>query len=144
MTSKGFPITKENLHLVIDDMPIGFYELATVVGEETALKLFSNRYGTHMLIGMNKSKAGKKLYEKLADEIGEYAASKFTEAFGKRGMRTFHFSSCTKARRKLRNIEIKKDFDDLTNSGISAHDTCTQIAIKYGMTSRSIWRILKT
>ncbi|MDO1510394.1 MULTISPECIES: Mor transcription activator family protein [unclassified Neisseria] len=143
MNLQDIKITSENLPLVIDIMPDKFHELKTVVGEEAALNLFQKHGGANMPIGLNKTKNGKKLYAELVESIGNKAAEKFTEAFAARS-RSFYVSNCLKAKIRLRNMVIKKDFDEITNGGITSPRAVNDLAVKYGLSARAIWFILKT
>lgn len=89
-----------------------------------------------MPIGLNKTEQGKKLYAELVESIGNKAAEKFTEAFAARS-RNFYVSNCLKAKIRLRNMMIKKDFDEITNGGIPSPRAVNNLAVKYGLSARA-------
>ena len=124
-------------------LPDGAVDLIQVVGADAAYRLIKRWGGTSLPVGMNKTRNGKILHAKLAEEIGEENALKIGRIFGRQ--RFLWVPKCQEALRELRNRQIRARLDELTMGGgiYSMPEAVRKTAVEYDLTDRQIWYIAK-
>ncbi|MEN7431419.1 Mor transcription activator family protein [Chromobacterium sp. TRC.1.1.SA] len=113
--------------------------IATLIGLPKALRLIEAWGGTTFPISKNKRRDGQIRYEALAEVVGVDAADIMTRHFGGE---VLAIPRCAAALREVRDRMIREEFDCIT-AHLSASHTVTQLAIKFQMTERNVWMILK-
>ena len=135
--------TEAELRAMSAALPENAVLLAQVVGWEATFKLVKRWGGINIPVGMNKTRAGKILHAKLAEEIGEAAAGKISRLFGKQ--KFLWIPKCEDALRKIRDRKIRAELDRLTDkeNGYSMPEAVRETALAFGLTDRRIWYIAK-
>lgn len=120
-------------------LPDAIRVIVQIIGLPTTVKLVNSLGGTTFPVALRKSRMGEARYELLAEIIGADAADLITRHFGGD---TLYIPLCRAALRELLYREIRADFDTLTREH-SALFAVARLAVKYKMSDRHIWRLLK-
>ncbi|MDF0604649.1 DNA transposition protein [Neisseriaceae bacterium TC5R-5] len=115
--------------------------VAKLIGVPETLQLVQTLGGTTFPISKNHSPAGRLRFAALVDVIGEKAANKLTKHFGGD---VLYIPRCSQAVRQARNQQLVRDFDALLDQGLGANESVSVLAMRYRLSDRMIWRILKT
>ena len=110
-----------------------------VIGLPATTALIQAKHGVEFPIPKRMTRQGEARFEELAESIGVEAAEKLCQHFG--GER-LEIPTCVQALRELSRRQLRSDFDQLTREH-SARHAVECLAVKYRLTSRAIWRILK-
>ncbi|AOJ10581.1 Mor transcription activator family protein [Burkholderia mayonis] len=113
--------------------------IVTLVGLPAAMRLVEQLGGTTFPIAMRRSRLGEIRYEALAEIVGVDAADQLTAHFGGD---VLYIPRCAKALRELMYRSIRAEFDTLTHDHTAIH-AVTQLALRYRLADRHVWRILK-
>lgn len=110
-----------------------------LIGLPKAVMLIQTWGGTTFPVSKNQTRLGQIRHEGLAEVVGMEAAKVLTKHFGGE---VLSIPLCQAAMLELRNRAIRSEFDELTrdHSGIYA---AGQLARRYQMTERHVWRVLK-
>jgi len=95
--------------------------------------------GTTFPVSKNLTRLGQIRHEGLAEVVGMEAAKVLTKHFGGE---VLSIPLCQAAMLELRNRAIRSEFDELTRDH-SASYAAGQLARRYQMTERHVWRVLK-
>ncbi|RPD86201.1 hypothetical protein EGK75_07400 [Neisseria weixii] len=136
MTEKDFD---EIRHL----LPESVVSLITVAGVEATLHLVRNFGGTNFPVSNRKrnSRQSQALHAALADEVGEEIACKIETAYGDAPY--FHIPRCLGAMIELRNRFIRRQYDEMTGSGVSDTFAVRDLALAHHLAIRQVRYILK-
>ena len=115
--------------------------VAELIGLPRTLQLVQALGGTTLPISKNQSKAGQLRFAALVEVIGEDAASSLTHHFGGD---ILYVPRCSQALRLARNQQLLNDFDQLLEQGLGANEAVSVLAIRYQLSDRMVWRVLKT
>ncbi|WP_165006201.1 Mor transcription activator family protein [Neisseria yangbaofengii] len=136
MTERDF---EEVRHL----LPESVVALITVAGVEATLHLVRNFGGTNFPVSNRKrnSRQSQALHAALADEVGEETACKIEHAYGDAPY--FHIPRCLGAMIELRNRFIRRQYDEMTSSGVSDTFAVRDLALAHHLAIRQVRYILK-
>lgn len=126
-------------------IPEAFWAVVRVVGVSNAWDMVRHWGGTFFPVGQNRRGAGKKLHAVLVEIVGTEELAQQLEIMymAERG---FYVPKCEDAFREMRDRQIRRDFDELTGRPhypMRAYLAVRNLALSYGLTERSVWRILK-
>ncbi|MBR8084709.1 DNA transposition protein [Burkholderia vietnamiensis] len=110
-----------------------------LIGLPTTVRLVEQLGGTTFPVAMRRSRLGEIRYEALAEIVGPDAADQLTAHFGGD---VLYVPRCVKAMRELMYRSIRAEFDVLTRDHAANH-AVAQLALRYQMADRHVWRILK-
>lgn len=110
-----------------------------LIGLPKAVLLINAWGGTTFPISKNQTRQGQIRYESLAEVLGIDAATILTHHFGGEVLAV---PLCKAAMLELRNRAIRSEFDDISREYSAIH-AAGQLARKYQMTERHVWRVLK-
>lgn len=110
-----------------------------LIGLPKAVLLIQVWGGTTFPVSKNQTRSGQIRYESLAEVVGIDAATILTRHFGGEVLAV---PLCKAAMLELRNRAIRSEFDELTRDH-SAIYAAGQLARRYQMTERHVWRVLK-
>lgn len=110
-----------------------------LIGLPKAVLLINTWGGTTFPVSKNQTRLGQIRYESLAEVVGIEAAGILTRHFGGEVLAV---PLCKAAMLELRNRAIRNEFDDISREHSAIH-AAGQLARKYQMTERHVWRVLK-
>lgn len=113
--------------------------IARLIGLPKSLKLIEAWGGTTFPVSKNVRRDGQIRFEALAEVIGIEAAQILTFHFGGE---VLAIPRCAVAMREVRDRMLRHDFDQETQEHPAVH-VVTQLARRYQMTERNVWRLLK-
>lgn len=113
--------------------------IVKLIGLPTTVRLVDQLGGTTFPVAMRRSRLGEIRYEALVEIVGPEAADQLTAHFGGD---VLYIPRCVKAMRELMYRSIRAEFDTLTRDHAANH-AVTQLALRYQMADRHVWRILK-
>ncbi|MEX3688880.1 Mor transcription activator family protein [Paraburkholderia sp. BR14263] len=122
-------------HLLPDAIKV----VIRLIGLPASVKLVEQLGGTTFPVSLRRSRLGEIRYEALSEVVGTDAADALTKHFGGD---TLYIPMCKVALRELLHREIRSDFDSITREHSALH-TVAELAKKYRISDRQIWRILK-
>lgn len=128
-----------NLEQVRDQLPGQVLEIAQVVGMNAALRLVSELGGTTWEFSRGKGRNGQIKVAALVDIIGDEAAQRLTARLGGE---TIYIPRCDAALRRLRDLEIHRQFEQAVREGVGARVVVAELARTYQLSDRRIWIIL--
>jgi Mor family transcriptional regulator len=119
-------------------LPDSVQQIAALIGLAYTLKLVEAFGGTTFPVSKNRRRMGQIRYEALAEVVGVDAADLLTHHYGGD---VLAIPKCAQALRELRDRQLRADFDLLTRDA-GAVPTVTQLARRYRLTERHVWRLL--
>ncbi|PVX80034.1 Mor transcription activator family protein [Paraburkholderia unamae] len=122
-------------HLLPDVVQV----LVRLIGLPAAVRLVEQLGGTTFPVALRKSRLGEIRYEALSEIVGGEAADAITQHFGGDML---YIPKCEAAARELLYREIRADFDGITREHSALH-AVAELAKKYRLSDRHVWRILK-
>lgn len=128
-----------NLDQVRDKLPAQVLEIAEVVGMPAALRLVNELGGTTWEFARGANRNGQIRVAALADIIGDEAAQRLTMRLGGE---TIYIPRCDAALRRLRDLEIHRQFVQAVREGVGARVVVAELARTYKLSDRRIWIIL--
>ncbi|QIE86164.1 Mor transcription activator family protein [Pseudomonas nitroreducens] len=129
-----------NLEQVREQLPAQVLEIAQVVGMSAALRLVNELGGTTWDFAKGSNRNGVIKVAALADIVGDEAAERLTARFAGN---SFYVARCDVALRRLRDLEIHRQFDQAVREGVSTRTVVAELARTYKLSDRRIWIILK-
>lgn len=128
-----------DLHHVEHLLPLTARRIVAVIGLPAFMMLIAKIPGVVFPVPKRGNRDGEARYEQLAEYIGPDAAAELCKHFG--GVR-LSVPVCRAAWRELRDRQLRADFDELTRENSALHAAST-IAVRYRLTDRMVWSILK-
>lgn len=128
-----------NLEQVRDQLPAQVLEIADVVGMPAALRLVTELGGTTWEFAKGANRNGQIRVAALADIVGDDAAQLLTSRLGGD---VVYIPRCDVALRRLRDLEIHRQFEQAVREGVSARVVVAELARTYKLSDRRIWIIL--
>ena len=128
-----------NLEQVREQLPAQVLEIAQVVGMPAALRLVGELGGTTWEFARGANRNGQIKVAALADIIGDEAAQRLTMRLGGE---TIYIPRCVAALRRLRDLEIHRQFVQAVREGVGARVVVAELARTYKLSDRRIWIIL--
>ncbi len=136
-----FSITPADYEKIKDSLPESVKGMIAVIGMEAVLKLINFYGGLTIPMLMGRTKSSRAKLDKFRGIIGDDAAEKFQRAF--LANEDVFIPRCDKAKQMLRNISISNEFDSMLAEGDTAQEAVFFLSLKYELSDRQIWRILK-
>lgn len=121
-------------------LPQQIHEIAQVIGLPGALRLVQELGGTTWEFAKGANRNGEIRVAALADILGEEPAHKLTQHMG--GEKVY-IPKCDTALRRLRDLEINRQFEQAVREGVSANTVVNELARAYKLSDRRVWSILK-
>ncbi|MDO9625161.1 MAG: Mor transcription activator family protein [Pseudomonas sp.] len=136
------PKDLEQLQKLEEQLPLPAHvrEIARVVGLPSALRLVSELGGTTWEFAKGTNRNGQIKVAALGDILGEEAAALLTNHLG--GGKIY-IPQCAAALRRLRDLEIHRQFEQAVREGITANTVVAELARAYKLSDRRVWFILK-
>ena len=135
-------MTPQHLIQVQHLLPASAQTLAELIGLPATLKLVSELGGRTWSCGKGPRTPRENAPDSLAQLIGPHEAELLARHFA--GDADVHIPLCKVALRELRDREIRAEFDSLTiGQQRSARQAVAELAGRYGIASRHVWRLLK-
>lgn len=116
-------------------------ELVRVAGLNACLTLVQQFGGTEICIPQGKNARGIDAAAAFEELIGVEALKALQKHFV--SCEKLYIPSCTKAMNFMRNSMIVCEFDMLIAQGESANNTVKTLALRFSLSDRRIWEILK-
>ncbi|MCY1220865.1 Mor transcription activator family protein [compost metagenome] len=128
------------LEQVKELLPRQILEIADIVGLPTAMRLVDELGGTSWEFAQGANRNGMIKVAALGDILGEEAAELLTSRLG--GDKIY-IPQCSAALRRLRDLEIVRQFEQGVREGATANTVVAELARAYKLSDRRIWDILK-
>jgi Mor family transcriptional regulator len=121
-------------------LPDSLQTLIRVIGMPTALLLVKRCPGTTVDVPKRQSRLGEIGYEKLSELVGAEVVDRMVQHFG--GDRLY-IPKCNQAMREQIARAIRREFDQMTARECCATQAVSRLAVRYLLSDRHIWRVLK-
>lgn len=119
-------------------LPSTALEFVRIIGIEATLALVSCFGGAEVRFVKLESSWS---FDRYCSAIGRTATVKLADTFG--SSVDVYIPRCTRARGLLRNRQIIREFDLMTSrQGISCRNAANELAIKFGLSNRSVQKIV--
>lgn len=126
--------------LNINIFPEAIQFLVNLIGEEGTFSLIQHYGGSTLRIPRGDTVVGKAKIKSLAQRIGEREAQYIVQTFGGT---CIYIPNCKKLLTTKQHAQIIQDRDKLAAKGISERRLVADLARRYKLSDRHIWRILK-
>lgn len=113
--------------------------IAHLIGLPKTLELIQAYGGMTFPVSKRSAPLGLIRYEALAEVVGVDAADVLTMHFGGD---VLSIPKCAAAMRGMRDRRLRADFDRLTRK-MGSTDAAGELARRFSLTERQVWRILK-
>lgn len=121
-------------------LPRQILDIARAVGMPTAMRLVDELGGTSWEFAKGSNRNGLIRVAALADILGEDAARLLTQHMGGEKI---YIPRCAEALRRLRDLEIHRQFEQAVRAGVSANAAVAELARSNKLSDRWVWEILK-
>lgn len=129
-----------NLEQVQNLLPQQIQDIAAAIGLPATQRLVEQLGGTTWTVAKGVRRLGVIRQEALKEIIGENAASIMAERWSNVPM---YIPKCDTALRRLRDLEINRQFEQGVREGISANTLVAELARSNELSDRRVWDILK-
>lgn len=126
--------------LDLNVFPEAIQLLASIIGEEGTFLLVQHYGGSTLRIPRGDTVVGKAKIERLAQKIGKQEAQYIVQTFGGT---CIYIPNCKRLLTAKQHAKIIQDRDKLAAKGISERQLVADLARRYKLSDRHIWRILK-
>lgn len=133
-----------DISLVEPLLPAAIQEMAEKIGYQNAMQAVAKVGGTTLLIPVHNGNHGEISIEaqrKMDTALGSESLGRLIRRYY--GGLTLYIPSCDSAMRALRDIAIHNFVDKGILSSRSMNSMVNELAIKFGLSDRRIWEILK-
>jgi Mor family transcriptional regulator len=121
-------------------LPQQILDIARVIGLPAALRLVNELGGTSWEFAQGANRNGQIRVAALGDILGEEAASLLTSHLGGEKI---YIPQCSAALRRLRDLEIHRQFEQAVREGVTANTVVAELARANNLSDRRIWIIVK-
>lgn len=121
-------------------LPRQLLEIADAIGLPAAQRLVDELGGTTWPVAKGVRRLGVIRHAALIEVVGERAAGIMAERWANVPL---YIPKCDVALRRLRDLEINRQFVQGVREGISANTLVAELARSYKLSDRRIWEILK-
>ncbi|VXD04061.1 Mor transcription activator family protein [Pseudomonas sp. 9Ag] len=121
-------------------LPKQLLDIAEAIGLPAAQRLVDELGGTTWPVAKGVRRLGIIRHEALKEVIGERAATIMAEQWGSVPL---YIPKCEAAIRRLRDLEINRQYVQGVREGVSANTLVAELARSYKLSDRRIWEILK-
>lgn len=129
-----------NLDQVKGLLPKQLLEIADAIGLPAAQRLVEELGGTTWPVAKGVRRLGIIRHEALKEVVGETAANIMAEHWANVPL---YIPRCDAAMRRVRDLEINRQYVQGVREGISANTLVAELARTYKLSDRRIWEILK-
>lgn len=130
----------QTLDQVRELLPRQLLEIADAIGLPAAQRLVGELGGTTWPVAKGVRRLGVIRHAALVEVVGERAATIMAERWANVPL---YIPKCDTALRRLRDLEINRQFVQGVREGISANTLVAELARSYKLSDRRIWEILK-
>ncbi|WP_160795915.1 Mor transcription activator family protein [Craterilacuibacter sinensis] len=124
---------------VTELLPESIRDIAQLIGFPAALALVQAMGGTTFKVPKGRTPEGIALFQWVSEIIGQREAGVIARHYGGS---VIYIPRCYDALLELRDRELRARFDSLT-TGQSANISVRELAGRFKLADRTIWRILK-
>lgn len=121
-------------------LPPSAQELARVLGLPAALKMVDYYGGLTLRMPHGDTPLGRSMLNDLSKHLGEASAKALAQKYAGTALVV---PNCKQAMQKARDAAILEDRRALAAEGLSERSLVQCIVLKYRLTERYVWRILK-
>lgn len=129
-----------NIDQVKELLPRQLVEIAEAIGLPATQRLVEELGGTTWTVAKGVRRLGIIRHEALKDIVGEQAAAIMIERWANIPL---YIPKCEAAVRRLRDLEINRQFEQGVREGVSANTLVAELARANKLSDRRIWEILK-
>lgn len=135
-------IDLEQLAQMQEQLPLPQHvrEIANVIGYAGAMRLVAELGGRSWEFAKGANRPGQAHVAALADILGDEAAEQLTSRVGGNKI---YIPKCDAALRRLRDLEIHRQFEQAIREGVSANTVVAELARAFELSDRRVWDILK-
>ena len=121
-------------------LPDSIHAVAAAIGMPATLKLLERLGGTTLPMRLEVNRLGRAALDALSQQIGHDETQKLALYSGGEPL---YIPQCHVAVRRLRDLDICSAFEAAVRDRTTANAAVTELALKYKLTDRWVWRILK-
>ena len=110
------------------------------LGPAAVLRLVSTLGGTTIPVPMRATATGEVRYRHLCDLLGEDLAAALCREYAGTDL---YVPACKMAIMDQRDAALIRDRDAMARAGLAEREIVTGLALKYGLSDRHVWRVLK-
>lgn len=121
-------------------LPRQIQELAEAIGLPATQRLVEELGGTTWTVAKGVRRLGVIRHAALVEVIGERAANIMVERWANVPL---YIPRCAAALRRMRDLEINRQFEQGVREGVSANTLVAELARSNGLSDRRVWEILK-
>ena len=121
-------------------LPRQIQELAEAIGLSATQRLVEELGGTTWTVAKGVRRLGVIRHAALVEVIGERAANIMVERWANVPL---YIPRCAAALRRMRDLEINRQFEQGVREGVSANTLVAELARSNGLSDRRVWEILK-
>lgn len=129
-----------NLEQVRACLPAQIREIAEAIGLPATQRLVEELGGTTWPVARGVNRLGIMRHEALTEIVGPEAADIMAKRWGNVPL---YIARCAEPLRRLRDLEIHRQFEQAVREGVSSTTVVNELARTYGLSDRRIWKILK-
>lgn len=129
-----------NLEQVKSLLPQQIQDIADAIGLPATQRLVEQLGGTTWTVAKGVRRLGIIRHEALKEIVGEDAAKIMTARWSNVPM---YIPKCDTALRRMRDLQINRQFEQGVREGISANTLVAELARSNSLSDRQIWKILK-
>ena len=129
-----------NLEEVRALLPERILDIADAIGLPATQRLVEELGGTTWPVAKGVRRLGIIRHEALKEVVGETAANIMAERWGSEPL---YIAKCDVPLRRLRDLDIHRQFEQAVREGVSANTVVSELARTYKLSDRRIWEILK-
>lgn len=115
-------------------------DIAERLGLPAALELVEKLGGVTVPIPVRQSLRGESRYRFLMDRLGTELAGALCREYGGTDL---YVPNCRQTLIDERNAALNRNRDELAKKGVSERELVAILALKYKVSDRNVWRILK-
>lgn len=123
-----------------DRLPRMVRDMSERLGFSAVLVLVEKLGGTTIPVPMRATPAGEARYRKIAAILGEDLADALCRAYPATDL---YIPNCRAALIEARDAALTRDRDILAREDYSERDIVATLSLRYGLSDRHVWRILK-
>lgn len=123
-----------------DRLPRVARDLLDRLGPANTLRLVTALGGTTIPVPMRATKTGEARYRYLRDLLGEELATALCREYAGTEL---YVPICKAAIMDQRDAALIRDRDAMASAGLAEREIVTGLALKYGLSDRHVWRVLK-
>lgn len=121
-------------------LPPSAQELARTIGLPSALKMVEMYGGLTLRIPHGETPQGRAMLEDITKNIGDAPARALAQRYAGTAL---VIPNCKLSLQKARDAALHKDRDALAREGLTERQLVQCLTLRYRLTERYVWRILK-